>query len=174
MLPTVHHLVNDDTEHFLLDAGLGHVRDVVCAEVDFFVVRVEVEARRVGYAVHVSQDERDGARRWYAVGSQSCVQVVEDAGDGVFEGVGGVDAAEEGTGAGGGEVAEFETEEGLSLGLYGWSLGSSGCGIGGGGLVNWDCRGECGGLGGRWGRGGRRHLVEVFLVVRSCHGRLLQ
>lgn len=85
------------------------------------MVVVEVEASCVCDAVHVAEDERHGARGRDACGGHGFVEEGEDRGDGILEGGRGVHEAEEGAGAGGGEVAEFEAEERFTIrGDFGW------------------------------------------------------
>ena len=111
-------------QHLFLDAPRIDARDVRRVEVDFLVVGIQVQPGGVGYAIHFAQHEGYGARGRDARGRERGVEVREDGGDGGGEGGGGVHEAEEGVGAGAGEVAEFEPEEGGAWGCDG--------GVGGG------------------------------------------
>lgn len=112
------------------------MRDVRRVEVDFLVVIVEVEAGCVCNSVHFAEDKGYRTRAWYACFGETAVEVCEHGGDGVFERVRRVREAQEGAGAIGGEVAEFEAEQGFSRRGYGvgdeWELS---CGVGEGGRV---------------------------------------
>lgn len=58
ILPAVHHLVPDDAEDLGGHALGRDAGDVVEAEVDLLVVRVDVAASGVGDALHGAEDER--------------------------------------------------------------------------------------------------------------------
>lgn len=104
-----------------LVAAARAVLDVLGADVDFFVVAIEVQARGVGYTVESANDESHAAGAG-AVGSggffRGGVEEVEDVLDLGGEVLVAVDVGEEDGGAFVGEVAEFEAEEGSGEGVF--------------------------------------------------------
>ena len=129
----------DDSQGLVARRGVfarGEGGDVVAIQMDLFMVGIEICTSRVGYAVHRSQNESDGARAGtdcLGVG----VEEVEDVLDLRGEVFGAFGVGEEYAAAFMTEVVEVEAESGGGEGVFadreGGCAGGGGGGGGGGG-----------------------------------------
>lgn len=108
-LPDVHHLVHQHPRDLVRYPFRRYRLDVAGAEMDLFMLKIDVFAGRVRDAIEVAEDQGDGAD--IGVGFPTRGQKAEDGVDGIVEDGGYVDVAEETLGAYGGEVADFEEGE---------------------------------------------------------------
>lgn len=113
-LEAVDELVGDDAVELVGDALGALVVNVPRGEVDLLVVVVEVAAGREGHAVHVAQDQGDGARRRQRAGRarRVLVQVAQDVVGAAAHALAKVDGREGAQHALALEVADLEAQRG--------------------------------------------------------------